>query len=151
MPMLDRDGEVGAGWAVIAAEAAVPADGPVLLELARFQAAGGRNAPTGVIIDAGTPHDALPELAARAAAIAIRFPGFRDGRGFTLVRRLRERLFYGGPILAAGHVLPDQWHHLRQLGASAVLLADGTDLAPWQRAASRFARPYQSALTGGPW
>ena len=146
MPTLDCDGEVGLGWLEVPADEAVPPDGPVLLDLARFQVTSTRGAATGVIIDGNTSHDVLPALVVQASAIAIRFPLFRDGRGFTLLRHLRERLGYCGPILVTGHLLPDQWHHLRELGVSAVLLPEGSDLAPWHRAAARFSRTYQSMI-----
>lgn len=146
MRQLDSDGSLSVPWPVLLADDPMPADAPVLLDLARFQMLTGRNAPTGVVIDTKTPHDALADLAARAAAIAVHFPLFRDGRGFTLVRRLRERHGYTGPILALGHVLPDQWPHLRRLGASAVILPDEADLAPWLRAAERFTETYQPAF-----
>src|SRR5208283_4933157 len=41
----------------------------------------------------------LPEL----ALIEIEFPKFRDGRGFTLGRTLRERYGYKGDLRAVGH------------------------------------------------
>ena len=147
MPQLDRDGVLETPWPILAPDAPLPADGPVLLDLARFQALdGSRNAPTGVVIDSKTPHDVLATLAAQAATIAVRFLLFRDGRGFTLVRRLRERHGYDGPILVFGHVLPDQWQHLRRLGATGVILPDGAEFAPWQRAAERFGETYQPAF-----
>ena len=145
MLTLDHDGHHVLGWPVVAGTDPVPAEGPVLLELARFREAEGRNAPTGVVIDAATPHAVLDEVAARAAAIAVRFPLFRDGRGFTLVRRLRERVGYAGPIIAMGHVLPDQWPHLRRLGASIVQLPDDADLQAWRTAARRYGFWYQAA------
>lgn len=147
MPQLDRDGSLESPWPILPPESPLPPDGPVLLDLARFQALdGARNAPTGVVIDSKTPHDVLDSLAARAAAFAVRFLLFRDGRGFTLVRRLRERHGYDGPILVLGHVLPDQWQHLRRLGATGVILPHEADLAPWQRAAARFSATYQPAF-----
>lgn len=146
MPTLDRDGHEGLGWPAPATDEAVPAEGPVLLDLSRFREHAGRHGPTGVVLETTTPHEVLDEVAPHAAAIAIRFPLFRDGRGFTLVRRLRERLGYAGPVIATGHVLPDQWPLLRSLGASAVQIEDGAALAPWRRATSASPRPYQERL-----
>lgn len=146
MPTLDRDGHEGLGWPVPAADATVPSEGPVLLDLERFRENTGRHGPTGVVLETTTPHEVLDEVAPQAAAIAIRFPLFRDGRGFTLVRRLRERLGYAGPVIVIGHVLPDQWPLLRTLGASAVQIDDGAVLAPWRRAVSGSPHPYQARL-----
>jgi uncharacterized protein (DUF934 family) len=48
--------------------------------------------------------------------IEIEFPKFRDGRGFTLARTLRERFGYKGDIRATGHFLPDQFSFLQACG-----------------------------------
>jgi len=146
MPMLDRDGQVAPAWTIAAPDDPVVPAGPVLLDLARFRAGTGRGGPTGVVLDTTAPHAVLAEVAPRAAAIGIRFPLFRDGRGFTLVRQLRERLGYAGPVIALGHVLPDQWPLLRALGASFVLVPDGANLAAWRRADGRAAAPYRQHL-----
>ena len=146
MPTLDQGGHVGLGWPVPGPDAAVPEEGPVLLGLDRFRAAAGRNAPTGVVLETSTAHAVLDEVAGIAAVIAIRFPVFRDGRGFTLVRRLRERLGYTGLVIVLGHVLPDQWAQLRRLGASLVQLEDGADLVTWQRFAVGVGPSYQDRL-----
>src|SRR5580698_8027104 len=42
------------------------------------------------------------------ALIAIDFPVFRDGRGYSIARLLRERYGYTGEIRAIGDVLHDQ-------------------------------------------
>lgn len=146
MPTLDRDGHEGLGWQIATADGCWSGKGPVLLELEPFRAAGGRNALAGVVLDTTTPHDVLDEVAPAAAAIAIRFSIFRDGRGFTLVRRLRERLLYAGPVIVMGHVLPDQWTYLCRLGASVVQLEDGTDLSPWRAATRPPGNWYQDRL-----
>lgn len=146
MPTLDRDGHEGLGWPISSADGSWPSEGPVLLELDAFRAANGRNALAGVVLDTATPHEVLDEVAPTAVAIAIRFPVFRDGRGFTLVRRLRERLNFTGPVIVLGHVLPDQWTYLRRLGASVVQLTEGTDLAQWRAAARPVGDWYQDRL-----
>lgn len=50
---------------------------------------------------------ALAPHLARLALIAIQFPKFQDGRGFTLARRLRLAGF-AGELRAVGHLIPDQ-------------------------------------------
>ena len=66
-----------------------------------------------------------PELAAelaRASAIAIDFPTFTDGRGYTLARLLRERFGYQGELRAVGDVLVDQLDYMRRCGFTAMAL-----------------------------
>ena len=66
------------------------------------------------------PPDArLEDIAARlpaAGRIEIEFPKFRDGRGFTLARALRERYGFQGDLRATGHFLPDQFGALKACG-----------------------------------
>jgi uncharacterized protein (DUF934 family) len=78
--------------------------------------------------------------------VAIRFPKFRDGRGFTLARTLRERYGFTGEIRALGHVLPDQHLFLLRCGFSSVAVPDDADLAVWTAAIGRFHVAYQPAL-----
>ncbi|WP_275627764.1 DUF934 domain-containing protein [Pseudomonas sp. 273] len=51
--------------------------------------------------------------------IAIDFPSFRDGRGYSLAYLLRRRLGWRGELRAVGDVLRDQLAHLRQCGFDA--------------------------------
>lgn len=66
---------------------------------------------------------ALLPLLARAALIRVAFPGFADGRGYSLGRRLRD-LGYRGRLRAVGVQIPDQRVHLRACGFDEVELAD---------------------------
>lgn len=51
----------------------------------------------------------------RLALIEISFPAFRDGRGYSAARILREA-GYGGELRAEGDVLVDQISHMRRCG-----------------------------------
>lgn len=51
--------------------------------------------------------------------IAIDFPSFRDGRGYSLAYLLRTRLGWQGELRAVGDVLRDQLSHMRQCGFDA--------------------------------
>lgn len=51
--------------------------------------------------------------------IAIDFPSFRDGRGYSLAYLLRTRLGWPGELRAVGDVLRDQLSHMRQCGFDA--------------------------------
>lgn len=48
--------------------------------------------------------------------IAIEFPDFRDGRGYSQAYLLRTRLGWAGELRALGDVLRDQLSHMRQCG-----------------------------------
>jgi uncharacterized protein (DUF934 family) len=61
--------------------------------------------------------------------IAIAFPSFQDGRGFSLARRLRQA-GYRGKLRATGHVIADQYAHARRVGFDEVEISG--DLATRQ-------------------
>ena len=48
--------------------------------------------------------------------LAIEFPSFRDGRGYSQAYLLRTRLGWTGELRALGDVLRDQLSHMRQCG-----------------------------------
>jgi uncharacterized protein (DUF934 family) len=148
MPLLEHGEPIADRWTEIADDAALPADGQVVVSLARFLDET-RNAPFGVRIGAATSAADLAQVAARAAMVVIEFPGTRDGRGFSLARRLRERHGFRGEIRAAGQILPDNYGLMTRCGFSTVLLPEGADLAPWRAALGRFAKAYQVALPAG--
>ena len=70
---------------------------------------------------------------ADCAAIAVRFPVFSDGRGFTLGRRLRTESHFNGCLIAAGHLIPDQADFLHRCGFSHAMITP-SQLGEWQQA-----------------
>ena len=54
----------------------------------------------------------LPHFA-ELPLIAVDFPSFRDGRGYSLAYLLRVRLGWSGELRAVGDVLRDQLSHMR--------------------------------------
>lgn len=84
-----------------------------------------------------TPLDQVEAAAAGADTLVLEFGAFRDGRGFSLGSILRER-GWGGRLVAAGHVLPDQARHLERSGFDAVERPVGEDPAPWRRMLQAF-------------
>lgn len=84
-----------------------------------------------------------------AALIRVSFPGFADGRGFTIARMLRQAGF-AGRLRACGHVLADQYAMARRCGFDEVEISD--DLAArqpqeqWRARADWRAHDYQARL-----
>lgn len=62
--------------------------------------------------DAEHVRELLPAL----PLIAVDFPSFRDGRGYSQAYLLRMRLGWCGELRAVGDVLRDQLSHMRQCG-----------------------------------
>ena len=107
---------------------------------------------TGPVTDLGSDADqnAL-QTALDAQMIRIDFPSFKDGRGFTLARRLRL-MGYQGHLRAQGHVLADQYAMARRSGFDDVQIdADLAARQPeeqWTARADWQAHHYQARLRG---
>lgn len=83
--------------------------------------------------------------------IRIDFPGFADGRGFTLARLLRLR-GYRGRLRARGHVISDQYAMARRAGFDEVeideALARRQPQEDWVFRADWQSHDYQARLRG---
>ena len=77
--------------------------------------------------------------------IAINFPEFTDGRGFSYGRELRERGFVG-ELRACGHFIRDQMSYLARCGFDAFQLADDSLLAEALASLHDFSEHYQAAI-----
>ncbi len=74
----------------------------------------------------------------------VAFPGYRDGRGYSTARILRESGFTG-PVRAVGDVLRDQVLLMMRCGFDQFLLRDAHPAEAMRRAAAKFSTVYQSA------
>ena len=88
----------------------------------------------------------LPHLG-RLALIEVSFPKFRDGRGYSAGRILREA-GYTGELRAAGDVLVDQIPLMRRCGFDAFAPEASIDEATLDRALKRYPEVYQKAADG---
>ncbi len=79
------------------------------------------------------------------ALIALEFPAFRDGRGYSLARRLRLHLGYQGEIRAIGNILRDQLAYMARVGINAFELDEGQNLQDALKAFSEISVKYQAA------
>jgi uncharacterized protein (DUF934 family) len=88
----------------------------------------------------------LPHLS-RLALIEVAFPTFRDGRGYSAGRILREA-GYEGELRAAGDVLVDQLPLMRRCGYDSFVPDKPLDAAAAERALRRYDYVYQRAKDG---
>jgi uncharacterized protein (DUF934 family) len=59
--------------------------------------------------------------------VAVHFPIFRDGRGYSTAALLRERLAWTSPVWAIGDVLVDQLDQLARVGFDHFVLREDQD------------------------
>ena len=81
----------------------------------------------------------------RLALIAIEFPKFTDGRGYSVARMLRQRHGFRGELRAVGWVLRDQLLYLERCGFNAFELKPGKPLESGLEAFTEFSVTYQAA------
>jgi len=95
------------------------------------------------------PDDEPAELVedfGKLALIAVDFPKFSDGRGFSIGRLLRERYQWKGELRAIGDVLRDQlWFHAR-CGFDAFAVRADKDIHDALNAFGELTIPYQNAV-----
>lgn len=138
-------------WQRLPGDGAPAPAGDLLLSLAQWRArrdewlarSGGRLA---VQLGPSDAPEALADDLARLAMIAIDFPVFTDGRGFSTARLLRERHRYTGELRAVGDIFRDQLFYLSRVGFDAFLLRAGEDGAAALASLDSFSEAYQSSV-----
>lgn len=80
------------------------------------------------------------------AVIAVNFPRFIDGRGYSVGRLLRERFGYRNELRAIGDVLRDQLFFFKRCGFDSFKLRDGRDPRDALAGLADFSDPYQGAV-----
>ena len=92
---------------------------------------------------------ALPSL----ALVAISFPTYSDGRGFSIARLLRRHGFRG-TLRASGPLIPDQFAYALACGFDEIELPEASAQrqpeAQWQQARDDFSSTYQRGYATSP-
>lgn len=146
--VLRADGQVVAeSWHVLRATEGFDHAAPTLLPLGAYL----HEAPSPRLGAWLAPDDDPRALDGRLDALpllAVDFPKFADGRGYSLATLLRTRLNYRGELRAIGEVLVDQLFMLRRVGFDAFALRADQSLDAARRALSRYSNVYQTAADG---
>ncbi len=103
----------------------------------------GSNA-TAVRIEPGDDARALLPHLDRLTLVEVTFPAFRDGRGYSSARILREAGFTG-ELRAAGDVLVDQLPYMKRCGFSSFAPNVPLDQAVADKLCALYPEPYQRA------
>jgi uncharacterized protein (DUF934 family) len=153
MPLITGNAIVADPYVTVADDAVLPAAGApqgIIVSLARFQKERetllGRNAPIGVRLKASESPEALGDDVHRLSVVAIEFPVFRDGRGFSWARLLRTRIGFTGEVRAVGHFLYDQVAYQRRVGFDA--WETNLPLEEFNRAFAEMTNVYQPSTDG---
>ena len=128
----------------------VPATGDIIVPLAlwevRREELAARAGRLGVWLDSHEGPEAIANDVGLFGVIAVNFPKFIDGRGYSTGRLLRERYGYKGELRAFGDIFRDQLFQLSACGFNAFVLRAGED--PHEALASFrvFSESYQASV-----
>jgi uncharacterized protein (DUF934 family) len=148
----DDAGDAGEGGEVADAPAAQPTR--VILSLAQWQTHAQRlldaGVRLGICLEPAEGPEEIASLLDRVELVAIRFPAFTDGRGYSSARLLRQRYGWQGELRAVGDVLRDQMFYLSRCGFDSFDLKDGESVQEALAGFRDFSEAYQAAADRGP-
>ena len=82
----------------------------------------------------------------RFAVVAVDFPKFTDGRGYSVAYNLRTRLAYTGELRAIGDVLRDQLFSMQRVGFDAYATRPDRSIHDALKGLSDFSETYQASV-----
>ncbi|MGH6863802.1 MAG: DUF934 domain-containing protein [Methylocella sp.] len=130
--MFKDDGFVPDDWRNLAQEEDLPPAGKVILTLPQWQGAGAQaqagHMPLGLLIEPGQDIRRIAPDLARFALVAVAFPKFTDGRGYSLAHQLRGHFGFAGELRATGDVLFDQLQFLGRSGFDSFDIKDAVTI-----------------------
>jgi uncharacterized protein (DUF934 family) len=141
------------GWIEYTGDASViPVGAKVLLPLTEFREFSGtwlkhvgEQGALGVRLSPSDDPLLIANDLEKLALVAIEFPAFTDGRGYSTATLLRERYRYIGELRAVGDVLRDQLFLLSRAGFTTFALRDDQNVEKSLAAFNDFSSYYQFA------
>ena len=130
------------------AAAAVP-EGKVIVPLSVWNAQRDALASRAEIAVWLAPDDdpfALKEELPKFALVAVDFPKFTDGRGYSIAYNLRMRLGYQGELRAIGDVLRDQLFSMHRVGFDAYATRPDRSIEDALKGLTVFSETYQASV-----
>jgi uncharacterized protein (DUF934 family) len=137
-------------WTHVDDGAPLPETGNILVSLERWRterdALLAREGGLGVRLPNTIDPQEIADDLQHFAVVAVEFPIYRDGRGFSIARLLRERLGYRGEVRAIGNVLRDQLFFMERCGFDAYEVQEGKSLESALEAFGELSVSYQDAI-----
>lgn len=146
MRVIRNNSIVEDGWSVVLDDL-VPPEGDVIVELsvwnAQHEQLSKRSGRVGVKLSSHELPEQIEELES-VPLVAIDFPKYVDGRGYSLARLLRSRFGFKGELRAIGEVLHDQLFFMFRCGIDSYALKEGKDMQGALAALRDFSVTYQA-------
>lgn len=102
-------------------------------------------APPDLVLEPTDDPALLGGRLAQLRVIAVNFPKYGEGRGYSIARLLRERCGYQGELRATGVVARDHLHAMAQCGFDTFELREGEDAQAALAAFGDFSEAYQAS------
>jgi len=90
--------------------------------------------------------DTVKDDLGQFAVVAVDFPKFTDGRGYSIAYNLRRRLGYQGELRAIGDVLRDQLFQMYRCGFDAYATRQDRNIHDALKGLSVFSETYQASV-----
>ncbi|WP_415895702.1 DUF934 domain-containing protein [Neptuniibacter sp. PT34_22] len=147
MPLLSNREVVADNWTLIDEES-LDQTGDIIVPLSLYlenqDALTSREGQVAVKVNGDDDIDFLVENLDKFPLVAIDFPAFRDGRGFSIARLL-VRAEYKGEIRATGDIGQDRFAYLERCGFTAIEIADDVFKPEMLKSFDEMSNYYQSA------
>jgi uncharacterized protein (DUF934 family) len=105
-----------------------------------------RSGRLGVRLEAGDDAGAVADVLDCLTVVAIDFPAFTDGRGYSTARLLREKYHYRGQVRAVGDVFRDAMFYLARCGFNAFMVRASETPENALLGLHTFSESYQSSV-----
>lgn len=102
--------------------------------------------PKGVLLKPDQSPELLGDAIHRLDLIALDFPAFADGRGYSHAWILRNRLSFKGELRATGDVFKDTLFYLSRCGFDSYAVRADKDLEEALQGLSVFSESYQAGI-----
>jgi uncharacterized protein (DUF934 family) len=100
----------------------------------------------GVWLDSADDPGALKSDINSLPIIAVNFPTFKDGRGYSTAYLLRTRYGYTGELRAIGDIQRDQLFYLKRVGFNAFAIRADKDIEAALKSSNDFTDVYQGSV-----
>ena len=128
----------------------VPPEGDIIVPLAVWHGQRDklliRPGRLGVWLDSNEEPEAIAADLTLFQVVAVNFPKFGDGRGYSTARLLRERYGWKGELRAVGVIFRDQLFFLANCGFDAFALREGEDPREALAGFGVFSESYQASV-----
>jgi len=105
-----------------------------------------QRAAIGVWLPSDALATAIKDDLAQFAVVAVDFPRFSDGRGYSIAYNLRKRLGYTSELRAIGDVLRDNLFSMQRCGFDAFAPRQDRSIHEALKGLTAFSNPYQASV-----